>query len=280
VIVVADEDAELCRGATALHVIAGLITCGQRVASIDLHAGDDGLSYCIAMRSLGFVDPAAAAPAMPNHHRIALVTGDRARLDSALAFVAFDRAVTAIGTGYDFLVIASPRRDGDLIRLVHALADTVVTPLIDSAMEVDALSLTEAGAMTADDLSPYAALVREARRLRRRTDGGLTDWVVLRDRPTSINSESRHRLGRRLDELALQLGVRLADNLCDFAEIGAHDRGMTAFDDPGAATGALAHRMVETLRLDLNQHRRSIAEARALWAAASAKPLETDDIFA
>jgi chromosome partitioning protein len=277
VIVVANEDADYCRGATALHIAVGLLIYGQRVACIDLHDGVDGLSYCLAMRTLN-AGPDGLGQKMPEHHRIALSAPSGPKGTSAAA--AFDTAVATVGADHDFLIIATPRHDDPLARLVHAFADTVVTPLTDNVVDIDALSVVDPDTLAIKGASVYATMVREARRSRRKTDGGLTDWVVLRDKPISLNSERRHRQAQRLSELSSDFGFRLANNLCEFAHIGDLDRGSTAFDDPDSAVATmLKDRLVETLRLHLHQRRRTLAELHAQWATACAVPLEVDDIF-
>src|ERR1700726_3225786 len=80
-------------------------------------------------------------------------------------------------------------------------------------------------------------MVREARRQRRLVDGGLTDWIVVRNRLSTLGSRNRRLVGEGVDGLGKQLGFRAIDG---FAERVVYreffPRGLTALDDLNEAT--------------------------------------------
>ena len=81
-------------------------------------------------------------------------------------------------------------------------------------------------------VSHYAEMVREARRQRRLVDGGLTDWVIVRNRLSTLGSRNKRLVGEGVNQLARQLGFRSTDG---FAERVVYreffPRGLTALDD-------------------------------------------------
>jgi chromosome partitioning protein len=124
-------------------------------------------------------------------------------------------------------------------------------------------------------------------------DGGLTDWVVVRNRLSSLGSRNRRLVGEGVEGLAKQLGFRGIDG---FAERVVYreffPRGLTALDEMTEET--LGQRpnsshvtardevkaLIDALRLPIDERGKRRAAARAEWTAASAKPLEMHDLLA
>ena len=84
-------------------------------------------------------------------------------------------------------------------------------------------------------------MVREARRKRRQVDGGLTDWIVVRNRLSMLGSRNKQLVADGLNDLSFRLGFRSIDG---FAERVVYreffPRGLTALDDLDEST--LGHR--------------------------------------
>ena len=142
-------------------------------------------------------------------------------------------------------------------------------------------------------VSHYAEMVREARRQRRLVDGGLTDWIVVRNRLSTLGSRNRRLVGEGVEGLAKQLGFRPVDG---FAERVVYreffPRGLTALDDltedmlgsrPGTSHVTARDEvklLIDALRLPIDERGKRRAAARAEWIAAAGKPLETHDLLA
>ncbi len=62
-----------------------------------------------------------------------------------------------------FLVIDTPPHDSYLMRLAHSIADTLVSPLNDSFLDLDALAMVDPVTFAVTEVSHYAEMVREAR---------------------------------------------------------------------------------------------------------------------
>ena len=86
-------------------------------------------------------------------------------------------------------------------------------------------------------MSHYAKMVRHARRQRRIVDGGLTDWIVVRNRLALLGSRNKKLVGECLDRLGLRLGFRAAEGFSErvvYREF--FPRGLTALDNLDQAT--------------------------------------------
>ena len=118
------------------------------------------------------------------------------------------------------------------MRLAHSMADTLISPLNDSFVDFDVLGVVDPTTFEVTGVSHYAEMVREARRQRRMVDGGMTDWVVVRNRLSTLGSRNKRLVGEGVEQLAKQLGFRAVDG---FAERVVYreffPRGLTALDD-------------------------------------------------
>ena len=116
---------------------------------------------------------------------------------------------------HDFVVIDTPGNDTYLMRLAHSMADTLVTPLNDSFLDFDVLGTVDPATFEVTGVSHYAKMVRHARRQRRIVDGGLTDWIVVRNRLAPLASRNKKLVGECLDRLGLRLGFRAAEGFSE-----------------------------------------------------------------
>ena len=76
------------------------------------------------------------------------------------------------------------------MRLAHSLADTLVSPLNDSFIDIDVFSRVHHDRAQRGAIAQYADLVIEARRKRRLVDNGMIDWVLVRNRIATIASNN------------------------------------------------------------------------------------------
>jgi chromosome partitioning protein len=201
-------------------------------------------------------------------------------------------AVSAVERAFDFIVIDTPGSDTYLMRLAHAMADTLVTPINDSFLDLDILGTVDPATYSVTGESRYAEMVRDARRTRRQLDGASTDWIVVRNRLSMLESRNKQRVVGGLNELSLRLGFRSIDG---FAEREAYrqffPRGLTALDDLDDALGnrpGIEHVMargevmglLRQLKLPIDERGRRRAANRAEWFNQVNKPLEVEDILA
>ena len=89
-----------------------------------------------------------------------------------------------------------------LMRLAHSMADTLITPLNDSFVDFDVLGMVDPTTFELTGMSHYAEMVREARRQRRLVDGGLTDWVIVRNRLSTLGSRNKRLVGAGVEALS------------------------------------------------------------------------------
>ncbi len=274
-----------------MHVAVALLQAGQRVATIDLDSRQKSFTHYVENRR-DWAQRSGIKLEIPVHYCVA--RGFGARLDEieAQEFAAFAEAISAVEQSHDFVVIDTPGSDSYLMRLAHSMADTLITPLNDSFVDFDVLGTIDQTTFAVAGVSHYSEMVREARRQRRLVDGGLTDWIVVRNRLSTLGSRNRRLVGEGVEGLAKQLGFRAADG---FAERVVYreffPRGLTALDDltedtlglrPGTSHVTARDEvklLIDALRLPIDERGKRRAAARAEWIDAAGKPLETHDLL-
>jgi chromosome partitioning protein len=269
-----------------------LLQAGQRVATIDLDSRQRSFSHYIENRR-DWAKRARVELDLPQHYCVARGAGLRLDEIEAEEFSAFAQAVGEVENTHDFVVIDTPGSDSYLMRLAHSMADTLITPLNDSFLDFDVLGSVDPTTFEVIGVSHYAEMVREARRQRRLVDGGLIDWVVLRNRLSALGSRNKRLVGEGVDQLGRQLGFRAADGFSErviYREF--FPRGLTALDELNEDTlgqrPSLSHvtardevqALIEGLKLPVDARGKRRAAARAEWIATADKPLETHGILA
>ena len=292
VIVLGNEKGGSGKSTTAMHIAVALLQAGQRVATIDLDSRQKSFTHYVEKRR-DWAERARIKLDVPTHYCVARGAGLRVDEIEAQEFAAFAEAVSAVENSHDFVVVDTPGTDSYLMRLAHSMADTLITPLNDSFVDFDVLGIVDQTTFEVTGVSHSAEMVREARRQRRLVDGGLIDWVVVRNRLSTLGSRNKRLVGEGVDQLARQLGFRAVDG---FAERVVYreffPRGLTALDELTEDTlgqrPSLSHvtardevkALIDALKLPVDARGRRRAAARAEWLAAADKPLETHDLLA
>jgi chromosome partitioning protein len=111
---------------------------------------------------------------------------------------------------YEFVVIDTPASDSYLMRLAHSLADTLVSPVNESFIDVDVFSHVHHDRTRRGHVAHCADLVLEARRKRRLVDNRTIDWVLVRNRSLSIQSNNARQVGMSLQRMSAELQFRVA----------------------------------------------------------------------
>ncbi len=200
IIVTGNEKGGSGKSTTAMHLIVGLLRDGHSVACIDLDARQGTLGRYLENRK-AFADSHNLDLPMPGSH--AIETG------AAGANDILDRLVTDLSGGHDFIIIDTPGNDSPLSSHGHSYADTLITPMNDSFIDLDVLARVDPAAMKIEKPSHYAETVWRQKMVRAKRDGGSIDWIVMRNRLSSLDARNKRQVEGLLGELAKRVGFRL-----------------------------------------------------------------------
>lgn len=207
VIVVGNEKGGTGKSTISMHLVVGLLGMGLSVASMDVDARQATLTRYLQNRK-SRKDQAELGLKLPDH--VALPpTGDQAADEARLT-----EAVGRLRASHDALVIDTPGSDNHLSRLAHSFANTLVTPLNDSLIDLDVLARVDAATMRIQRPSHYAEMVWETKKARAmRGERAVMDWIVLRNRLSHLDARNKRDMEKLLAELSRRIGFRLVAGL-------------------------------------------------------------------
>lgn len=216
VIVVGNEKGGSGKSTIALHLAVGLMQLGFRVGVADLDVRQRSLTrYLENRKAYGRPD------LLPSPDICRLQSGDDTvdqleRLRAELQGARQDR---------DVLIIDTPGASTPASTLAHGLADTLMTPMNDSLVDIDVLvrlavqtpAAQAPAAQTWELLGPshYSLVALEQRRRHLHEEGTSTDWIVLRNRIAPLGSSNTTRIGDVLVALGSRLGFRTAPGVAE-----------------------------------------------------------------
>ena len=275
-----------------MHLAVALMRSGFDVATVDLDSRQLSLTRYVENRRRWSARNQISVPMMTHFH-VPAATGETVAEIEADEYEALSDGLAEVESRADFVVIDTPGASTNLNRLAHLAADTLVTPMNDSFVDLDVLAHIDPESYDIVEMSQYALAVRDARRERRASTGGVLDWVVVRNRISSINSRNEGRIQETLRRLSHQLGFRVADGIGErviFREL--FPIGLTAIDDFDeyvlGTKPTLSHlsarretnELVAALRLPVDQSGRDRAERRRDVLARLDRRIKLPDIFA
>lgn len=259
VIVVGNEKGGSGKSTVAMHVVIALMKANRSVASLDLDSRQKTFTHYIENRYAWAQDTGLGLE-IPRHIYFVEHTDHPTAEDEAADGKALTEQIDALAGSYDFIVIDTPGRDSYLGRLVHGMADTLITPLNDSFVDLDVLGTVDRQTLRITGPSHYAQMVGEARQQRQRRDASGVDWIVLRNRLSMLNSRNTHRVAQAIDDLSRMLNFRCVEGLGErviFREFYA--RGLTALDSLDAKTLGTRPTLTHvTARLEVDSLLRSL----------------------
>lgn len=206
IIVLGNEKGGTGKSTVAMHIITSLLRQGYNVGSIDVDARQGTLSRYVENRTLR---KAAKQQDLPLPEHIPLFKSDLSEREQAEEDEK-NRVNEALEKLWekDYIVIDTPGSDTHLSRLAHSYADTLITPLNDSFIDLDMLVRVNADSLNILKPSTYSEMVWEQKKQKAIRGGGSIDWIVLRNRLSSINSRNKEEMEKILNALSKRIGFR------------------------------------------------------------------------
>jgi chromosome partitioning protein len=230
VIVFANEKGGTGKSTTAVHVAVALASTGKTVAAIDLDTRQRTLGRYLDNRAATQKRLLLPIP-MPDH-----ATFDPAKGETLEAMIG------RMGAQADVLVIDTPGRDDPYTREAMIRADTLVTPINDSFVDLDLIGEVDPDTYKVRRPSFYAEVVWQSRTRRAKTQGRSVDWVLLRNRLQHVNARNMQRVADALGDLSRRVGFRVIPGLGErviYREL--FPRGLTLLDLAQIGEASIAH---------------------------------------
>jgi len=194
VVVIGNEKGGTGKSTVAMHMAVAFANAGGRVGIIDLDPRQKSVSRYVenrveTVRKTGVILPVPTVYTMASENIEELA----------------ELALTAI-RNEDLLVIDTPGAATALSRAGHVFADTLITPLNDSFVDLDVLGRVDPETHRVLSPSHYAELVWDTRKERARQGRAALRWFVLRNRLSNLDARNKRAMEAAIASLAERIG--------------------------------------------------------------------------
>lgn len=230
IIMLGNEKGGCGKTTTSMHIIVGLMRLGFKVGSIDIDSRQRSLSRYIENRRDTVSRMGVTLP-IPHHiivQKSQLNTYEESQIDERRRF---DKALARVMESCDFVIVDGPGNDTYLSRLSHSYADTLITPINDSFVDLDLLAQIDPQTLKVVRPSVYSEMLWEQKLARAKRGEPAMDWLVMRNRLSNIDARNKRHMNRAVTELSRRIGFRIAPGFSErviFRELFL--QGLTVFD--------------------------------------------------
>lgn len=219
VIVFANEKGGVGKTTAAFHTAIALANQGANVLCVDLDPRQQSLARGLenregTARRLGI--------ALPSPRYVVL----KHQTDSGLR-----QEIARLGSDCHYIVIDVAGHDSAIARHAIAMADTLVTPVNDSFVDLDVLGHVYPTNFRIKSLGCFTNLVHELAALRAQRGKLSLDWVVMQNRVRKSGARNEQRVEDALKKIATKAGFRIGSGMMDrvvYRELFPF--GLTLFD--------------------------------------------------
>lgn len=230
IIVVGNEKGGAGKTTTSMHLIISLLALGFDVGSIDVDSRQLSLTRYLENRGKTMAEKNLQL-LYPNHAIVKLSPFNVIEEAENDELTRFTQALQKAVTRDDFVVIDTPGSNSNLSRIAHSYADTIITPINDSFVDLDVIVQVEKDSLNIIRPGIYSEMVWQQKINRAKRDSGEIDWLIVRNRLTSLDARNKRNVGKVLDRLAQRIGLRQAAGFSErviYREMFLH--GLTLLD--------------------------------------------------
>jgi chromosome partitioning protein len=248
IIVFANEKGGVGKSTTAFHICIALCNAGEKVAALDIDLRQLTLDRALNAR---LESAREYGVDLPGPRQILLAQATEAELETKIRMAQIDCA---------FIVIDVGGHDSPIARRAIFMADTIVTPVNDSFIDLDMLGRIDPRTGELKTLGAFARLVEHLKEPGLALRARALDWVVMQNRSRSLGTKNERKFLDALNRIAPAAGFRLVPGLRErvvYREL--FPIGLTLFDldkipelgRPQPAARAEISRMLDALNLPM-----------------------------
>src|SRR6266513_1683084 len=199
VVVIGNQKGGSGKSTFAMNIIVALLKAGKRVACFDLDLNQLTLTRYLGNRREWDREHEQKLE-LPDYYPVTEEIAYRRAWSHGADLRQFVAHFREIGRAHkhDFIVIDTPGGVQHLSLVAHGMADTLITPINDSLIDLDVLVAIEPSDREPQP-SVYARTVWRALEARRKVIGRATDWIVVRNRLESVESSNQRQITQVLE---------------------------------------------------------------------------------
>ncbi len=228
IIVLGNEKGGTGKSTVAMNISVYLLNTGHKVGTIDVDARQGSFTRYFEHRKIS----ASKNPKLKLPQHIAIQKSIASDKDEAIKIEGdlFNKAIEKC-SNCNFIVIDTPGNDTFLSQISHSYANTLITPINESFVDMDVLVRVSSEDISTFRPSIYAEMVWSQRKERAMRREKPIDWIVIKNRLANLYSKNRGDINIVLEALSKRIGFRLGVGFCErviFKELFLS--GMTLLD--------------------------------------------------
>ncbi len=256
IIVIGNEKGGAGKTTTSMHLITSLLHLGFKVSSIDVDCRQKSLSRYLENRNT-YSAKHNLNLYSPKHFTLDATADHEDDIEKLNNFIEKELENS------DFLLIDTPGSNTPLSSFAHSKADSIITPINDSFLDLDVIAQIEADSLKIIRPSFYSQAIWEQKMQKAKREQGEINWLVIRNRVSSIDAKNKQKMSDVLERLSSRLGFRVAMGFNErviYRELFLH--GLTLLDiKPGITDINLSLSHI-TAKQELNNLLRQINVAK------------------
>ncbi|NRB11569.1 MAG: AAA family ATPase [Rickettsiaceae bacterium] len=216
ILVVGNEKGGAGKTTCSMHLITSLLDQGYNIASIDTDSRQASLTnYINNRKAYNKNNPSFKVP-VPLHFHLQESSLDSKIKKEEEEVKHFQHAFVQAQNHADYIIIDTPGSYTNLSRLAHSYADTVITPINDSFIDLDVLAkINNNEKLEASTPSIYSQMLWEQKLIKAKRGQGNIDWVVLRNRLSSLDARNKRNVNKALEKLSKRIAFRIANGFSE-----------------------------------------------------------------
>ncbi len=203
IIVFGNEKGGVGKTTLAFHCSIALANAGHAVSAIDLDARQQSLARALRQRE-GTLRRLGVPFSLPRYSAL-----------EAPSIQSLDLEIARLACNAEYLIIDIAGADSPVARAAILAADTLVTPINDSFVDIGLLGHVDAVNGKVGKIGHFAELVQELRATRYASTRKRLDWVVVPNRLRRLGARNERLALDALGEIATKAEFRLATGLGD-----------------------------------------------------------------
>ena len=231
IFVIGNEKGGAGKTTCSMHLIVSLLDRGYKVASIDTDSRQHSLTRYIDNRKEYNIKNPDYQVDIPLHFHLNGIINNSIKDQSKEEEQEFKKVLTSAKHDIDYVVIDTPGSHTHFSKLAHSYADTVITPINDSFLDLEVLAKNTSNGLDIDEPSIYSQMLLEQKIERVKRDQASINWVIVRNRLSHLSSRNTLDVEKSLDKLSKIISFRIIPGFSErviFRELFLH--GLTLLD--------------------------------------------------
>lgn len=210
VFVIGNEKGGAGKTTCAMHLICSMLDRGLSVASIDADIRQLSLTRYLQNRQAYNAQNPGRRVAEPVHFVLTPSILDNVKEQEAQEKQEFEDIINRAKLAGQVVVIDTPGSFSHFARIAHSYADTIITPINDSFIDLDLIAKINPKDFSVVMPSIYSETVWRQKMVKSQREGKSITWILMRNRLASVDSLNKKNMTLALASIAKRFSLKIA----------------------------------------------------------------------